>query len=98
GKVRMEELADQFRRSRELVEFAHTRDLRRGLMIPLIILIVTIWVFALISLVYLAHRISAPIQQLTGGLSQLASGDLRVATRDAGHHAAARASHDFQHL
>jgi nitrogen fixation/metabolism regulation signal transduction histidine kinase len=32
----------------------------------------------LISLIYLAHRISSPIQELTEGLSELASGNLRV--------------------
>ena len=31
---------------------------------------------SLVLLVYLAHRISRPIQQLTAGLSQLAAGDL----------------------
>src|SRR5262249_1806882 len=76
GNVRMQELTDQFRHSRELVTFAQTRDLRRGLMMPLVILIVAVWVFALVSLIYLAHRISAPIQQLTSGLSELASGNL----------------------
>jgi nitrogen fixation/metabolism regulation signal transduction histidine kinase len=98
GKVRMEELANQFRRSRELVEFAHTRDLRRGLMVPLIILIVTVWVFALISLVYLAHRISAPIQQLTGGLSELAAGNLQVRLDERGNDETGSAIRAFNNM
>src|SRR5438067_5896777 len=78
GNVRMRGLTDQYRRSRELVAAAQTHDLRRGLMITLIILIVSVWVLALVSLIFLAHRISAPIHHLTGGLSQLASGNLQI--------------------
>ena len=36
----------------------------------------SVWLLSLVLLVYLAHRISRPIQQLTAGLSQLAAGDL----------------------
>jgi nitrogen fixation/metabolism regulation signal transduction histidine kinase len=37
-----------------------------------------IWLISLALLVYLAHRISRPIQQLTAGLGQLAGGDLNA--------------------
>ena len=78
GNVRMQELTDQYRRAREVVTLAQTRDLRRGFTTTLMILVVAVWLVALISLVYLAHHISRPIQQLTGGLSELASGNLQV--------------------
>src|SRR6516162_1705681 len=78
GPVRMQELTNQYRSAREAVAEAQNRDLRRGLTITLIVLVVAIWLFALISLIYLAHRISRPIQELTGGLSELASGNLKV--------------------
>jgi len=78
GNVRMQQLTEQYRRARELVGLAHTRDLRRGLIITLIILVVAVWILALVSLIYLAHRISRPIQHLTGGLSELALGNLQV--------------------
>jgi nitrogen fixation/metabolism regulation signal transduction histidine kinase len=78
GPVRMQELTNQYRSAREAVAEAQNRDLRRGLTITLIVLVVVIWLFALISLIYLAHRISRPIQELTGGLSELASGNLKV--------------------
>src|SRR5262249_11920025 len=78
GNVRMQNIAEQYRRAREIVANARERDLRRGLTITLIILVVAVWIMALVSLVFLAHRISRPIQQLTGGLSELASGNLHV--------------------
>ena len=37
-----------------------------------------IWLVSLALLVYLAHRISRPIQQLTAGLGKLAAGDLNA--------------------
>src|SRR5262249_17443963 len=78
GNVRMQAIAQQYRRAREIVADSRQRDLKRGLTVTLVILVVAIWVVALVSLVYLAHRISSPIQRLTGGLSELASGNLRV--------------------
>jgi nitrogen fixation/metabolism regulation signal transduction histidine kinase len=78
GNVRMQELTEQYRRARGVVATAETRDLRRGFTTTLIILVAAVWVLALISLVYLAHHISRPIQQLTRGLSELASGNLQV--------------------
>jgi two-component system, NtrC family, nitrogen regulation sensor histidine kinase NtrY len=84
GNVRMQDVTGQYRRARELVAAAQTHDLRRGLNVTLIILVVAVWLLALISLVYLAHRISSPIQRLTGGLSELASGNLQVRLREQG--------------
>ena len=84
GNVQMQQLTEQYRRAREVVADAETKDLRRGLTITLIILVMTVWLVALVSLVYLAHRISQPIQQLTGGLSELASGNLQVRLPAAG--------------
>ncbi len=78
GDVRMEELAAQYRQARQMVEDALTRDLRRGFTLTLVTLVAAVWIASLLSLVYLAHRISRPIQQLTGGLGQLAGGDLSV--------------------
>jgi nitrogen fixation/metabolism regulation signal transduction histidine kinase len=76
--VRMEAITQQYRHAREIVADERQRDLRRGLTVTLSILVVSIWMVALSSLIYLAHRISKPIQQLTGGLGELASGNLNV--------------------
>jgi nitrogen fixation/metabolism regulation signal transduction histidine kinase len=75
GNVHMEELAAQIRESRQLIGRANDRDLRRGLTTVLIILMVAVWLVSFGSLVYVADRMSRPIQQLTEGLSELASGN-----------------------
>jgi nitrogen fixation/metabolism regulation signal transduction histidine kinase len=76
GKIRMDEITSQYRDARELVDLAKARDLRRGLTTTLIVLVAGIWIISLAWLIYLATRMSQPIQQLTAGLSGLASGDL----------------------
>jgi len=52
----------------------------------------------LVSLIYLAHRISRPIQQLTGGLSELASGNLQVRLRGEGNDETGRAISAFNNM
>jgi two-component system nitrogen regulation sensor histidine kinase NtrY len=98
GNVRMREISDQYRRAREIVADARQRDLRRGLTITLVILVVAVWVVALVSLIYLAHRISRPIQQLTGGLSELASGNLKVRLDAKGNDETGRAIGAFNNM
>ena len=98
GPVRMQELAEQYRTARAAVAEARNRDLRRGLTITLIILVVGVWLFALISLVYLAHRISRPIQVLTGGLSELASGNLQIRLSAGGSDETGQAIRAFNHM
>jgi two-component system, NtrC family, nitrogen regulation sensor histidine kinase NtrY len=78
GNVRMTELSEEFSDARELVEASKARDLRRGLTATLLLVMSAIWFVSLISLVYLASRISKPLQTLTGGLSELAAGKLDV--------------------
>jgi nitrogen fixation/metabolism regulation signal transduction histidine kinase len=41
-----------------------------------LLLTAAIWIVALLALIYFAHRISRPIQQLTTGLSEVAAGHL----------------------
>jgi nitrogen fixation/metabolism regulation signal transduction histidine kinase len=68
--VRLDRIAEQYRTARAVVERAQSRDLRRGF----IMLAAIIWGLALGALIYWAHRISRPIQQLTTGLAQVAAG------------------------
>lgn len=85
GGVQLEALTNQVREARDLVRRAHDSDIRRGFKTGFLLLAASFWVVALVLLVYLASRISRPIQQLTAGLGGLAAGDLgaRVeATRD----------------
>jgi two-component system nitrogen regulation sensor histidine kinase NtrY len=78
GNLQMERLSAQYRDARELVEQAKARDLRRGFNTTLIILVASVWLVSLIWLIYVASRMSQPIQQLTSGLSELASGNLQT--------------------
>src|SRR5262249_12273169 len=52
GTVRMGQIRDQYRRTREIVADSRERDLRRGLTVTLIVLVVAVWIVALISLVF----------------------------------------------
>jgi len=83
GDVHMERIAREIRDARTAVTDANGRDLRKGIKLTYIMLAAGIWLVSLALLVYLAHRISLPIQQLTAGLGELAAGDLgaRVAAR-----------------
>ena len=76
--VKMEELTRQYRQARAQVERLRQRDLRKGLNYTLILVSAVIWALALVSVMYLANRISRPIQDLTGGLHRLAGGDFET--------------------
>jgi nitrogen fixation/metabolism regulation signal transduction histidine kinase len=78
GTVAMERLTREIAHARALAEAARERDLRHGLKLTYLILASSFWVLALALLVYLAHRISRPIQELTAGLGELAAGDLNA--------------------
>jgi two-component system, NtrC family, nitrogen regulation sensor histidine kinase NtrY len=75
GGVRMQELSDDVRRSRQLVGSLESRDLRRGFTLTLFLLVALVWLVSLVPLLFLAHRVSHPIRQLTAGLTGFASGD-----------------------
>jgi nitrogen fixation/metabolism regulation signal transduction histidine kinase len=76
GPVAMGRVTRDIRSARELVARARGRDLRRGITYTWILLAAGVWITALLLLIYFAHRISRPIQQLTAGLGALAAGKL----------------------
>jgi two-component system nitrogen regulation sensor histidine kinase NtrY len=78
GDVRMDDLTTQYRDARRLVQEAQERDLRRGFTTTLVLLVAAVWLVAFVWLIYLANRVSHPIQQLTAGLSELAAGRLET--------------------
>jgi nitrogen fixation/metabolism regulation signal transduction histidine kinase len=78
GDVGMDRLTREIRDARRAVEEANERDLRRGIKRAYVLLAAGIWLVSLALLVYLAHRISRPIQELTTGLGKLAAGDLNA--------------------
>jgi nitrogen fixation/metabolism regulation signal transduction histidine kinase len=73
--IRMADLSAEIRESRRLVESIQGRDLRRGFTLTLLVLLGTAWAVSLVPLVYIAHRISRPIRELTAGLTDFAAGD-----------------------
>jgi nitrogen fixation/metabolism regulation signal transduction histidine kinase len=82
--IRMDQLTTELRQTRELVESIQGRDLRRGFMLTLLVLLGAAWLISLAPLIYIAHRISRPIRHLTEGLTDFAAGDWsrRVDTGD----------------
>ncbi|MEO8592494.1 MAG: ATP-binding protein [Candidatus Solibacter sp.] len=78
GEVAMDRLTREIRDARRAVEEANARDLRLGIKRTYVLLATAIWLVSLALLVYLAHRISRPIQELTTGLGKLAAGDLNA--------------------
>ena len=88
----MDQLSSQLRQTRQLVESIEGRDLRRGFTLTLLLLLGAAWLISLAPLVFIAHRISRPIQQLTEGLTDFAAGDWsrRAGDRAGSGNAAAR--------
>ena len=78
--VGMKQISDQYAHARALV----ARDLRRGFTYTFLLLTAAIWIVAFLALIYFAHRISRPIQQLTTGLSEVAAGQLDYRVPSAG--------------
>jgi two-component system, NtrC family, nitrogen regulation sensor histidine kinase NtrY len=73
--IQMAQLTNQLRQTRALVDSIEGRDLRRGFTLTLLLLLGAAWLASLAPLIYIAHRISQPIQQLTAGLTDFAAGD-----------------------
>jgi nitrogen fixation/metabolism regulation signal transduction histidine kinase len=80
--VELQEVSGLLTSARERLGMDEDRDLRRGFTLTLFLLIAGVWVVSLAPLLFLASRISRPIQQLTAGLTDVAAGrwDRRVPT------------------
>jgi two-component system nitrogen regulation sensor histidine kinase NtrY len=73
--VEMGELTQRIAGAREIIAQHKERDMRRGFTYTYVVLTLAIWVASLVVLVYLANRISRPIQQVTAGLMEVAKGN-----------------------
>jgi two-component system nitrogen regulation sensor histidine kinase NtrY len=73
--IHMQELSTKLRQAREVVGSIEARDLRRGFTLTLLLLVAIVWLISLVPLLFIAHRISRPIRQLTAGLTDFAAGD-----------------------
>ena len=98
GDVSMDHLEREIRDARTLIEAANERDLRRGVKLTYVLLAAGIWLVSLALLVYLAHRISRPIRELTTGLGELASGDLNARVKARRDDEIGRAIQAFNHM
>ena len=96
--VSLDQLTQQIRDARNLAAAVHDRDLRRGVKFAYIASAASFWLLSLVALVYLAHRISRPIHQLTAGLQQLASGDLHARVKSDNDDEIGRAVAAFNHM
>jgi nitrogen fixation/metabolism regulation signal transduction histidine kinase len=83
GAVAMDRLSRQYRAARAVVETGSQRDLRRGFLVTFLVLALSTWLVSMVLLAFFAARLTRPIHELTGGLAQLAAGnlDVRLATR-----------------
>jgi nitrogen fixation/metabolism regulation signal transduction histidine kinase len=97
GGPGMEELTEEYRRARLTLERVSVRDLRRGFTLTLILVAAGVWTISLIAVLYLARRISEPMEQLTAGLSHLATGNLEARLAPHGSAEVAAAMAAFNH-
>jgi nitrogen fixation/metabolism regulation signal transduction histidine kinase len=72
--VRMGDVTRLLQRARAHSGVLQARDLPRGFTMALLIASAAIWALSLAAVVYISSRISAPIDQLTAGLAELALG------------------------
>src|SRR5579863_3872046 len=95
--IAMNRLSAQIRTARELVNGEQSRDLRRGFIYAWVLTASAAWLVSLAILAFLAHRVSGPIQQLTAGLSELASGNFGVRLKSRQDDEVGRAIEAFNH-
>jgi two-component system nitrogen regulation sensor histidine kinase NtrY len=96
--VAMEELTSQIAEARQAIKNSQVRDFRRGFSGALLAVVSGLWLAALGGLIYLAHRISRPVQQLTEGLGRVAAGDLAARVPSGGSDEIGAAVHAFNHM
>ncbi len=95
--IGMNQLSEQIRSARELVNKERSRDLRRGFIGAWVLLASLVWLGSLVILALLAHHLSRPIQQLTVGLSELAGGNFEVRLKSRREDEIGRALEAFNH-
>jgi len=94
--IKMESLREQYRKARGLVDNRETYNLR-GITWFYIALTALIWMASASALIYLAARVSRPMEQLTAGLQQLASGNFDTRIEVQRNDEVGRATEAFNH-
>jgi nitrogen fixation/metabolism regulation signal transduction histidine kinase len=98
GPVRFHDLRRQYAEAREAIDRRGEKDLRRGFLYALVLLAGVPWAIAFALLAVWAHRISRPIQALTGALGDLGRGDLSVRLPETRDDEAGEAMRAFNHM
>ena len=97
-EVELKSVSNQIAHARASAETWRTYDLKRGFVYTYALLAIGIWLSSFGLLVFLANRISRPIQALTAGLAKLAAGDPEVRVPTAGDDEIGRAIQAFNHM
>ena len=98
GELATDRIAREIGDARKWVRDTQDFDLHRGAKLFYLLLAASFWLVALALLVYSAHRVSRPIQQLTAGLTGLASGDLNARVETERDDEIGRAIQAFNHM
>ena len=98
GGIRLQDLSTELTRTREVVGSLEALDLRRGFTLTLFLLVAVVWLLSLVPIVFIAARISRPIQQLTAGLTEFAGGRLDLRLERARDDEVGRAIEAFNHM
>jgi two-component system, NtrC family, nitrogen regulation sensor histidine kinase NtrY len=93
--VRMGDVTRLLHGARARAGALESRDLPRGFTIALLVAGAAIWALALAGVVFMSSRISAPIEQLTAGLSELSQGRFETRLAAKGDDEVGRAIHAF---
>lgn len=70
------ELTREFAQARAAIAYTEAHDLRRGFVYTFVAVASAVWLAGFVALIYLARRITAPVNLLTRALSAVAGGDL----------------------
>ena len=94
----MDDLTEQYAAARQALRDSAAHDVRRGFNSALLLVVAAVWLSSLGALVYLAHRISRPVRQLTQGLKRVAAGDLDARVESGGSDEIGAAVDAFNHM
>jgi len=97
GGIRMEEVTSQLRQARSRIDDIERSDLYRGIAYLLILVSIAVWILSLAGILFLANRISRPIQELTAGLFRLAEGHFETRLHSEQDNEIGRAIRAFNH-
>jgi signal transduction histidine kinase len=95
--VRLPQLQAKLAEARQVVEAHRDRDLKRGFFLTLASVAGTIWLIALVALLYLTNHITRPIRELTQALRAFTGGK-RVPLEVKGHDEVAQAIVSFNDM